>query len=191
MSTLGELLARFLEYLFIWMPRPVYCPPGIEAHVLWRRYKDPVVKRGLWVTVPLFDYFEQIDTRLQASRFEPNTLWTKDGKEAAVGMLLIWRISDPLVAAEALDELGSFVIRSGESVLPELVGKFDLDDMKRKAAGGEGREWGFDQHLRTKLNSLFEKYGIEVTLALLNFTSDRTRTFKLIGSNNELEANLG
>jgi hypothetical protein len=105
-------------------------------------------------------------------------------------MLLLWRIADPLVACTTLDELESFVIRSGEAVLPELVGRFDLADLKRKAAGGEGREWAFDQHLKTRLNAEFVGYGIEVTRALLNFTSDKTRTIKLIGSLPEAAADF-
>ncbi len=48
------------------------------------------------------------------------------------------------------------------------------------AAGGEGRERGFNHHLTRKLGALLAPYGLVVDAAQLNFTSDRVRTFQLI-----------
>jgi len=176
-----ELLARFVEYLFVWFPRPVYTPQ-YEASVVWTGRRDPVVKTGLWAFVPLFQATERVDLRDQATEFEPKVLWTRDGREAAVGMVVVWNVADPLVCCRRVDALGTMVSKLGESVLPELVGKFDLAELKRKAAGGEGREWGFDAHLRLALTQALDTYGLAVSVARLNFTSDRVRTFKLIGS---------
>lgn len=175
-----DLLAKFLEALFIWLPRPMYTP-RYEASVVWTGTRAPVVKRGVWLFHPLFQNTERVDTRAQATEFEPKVLWTKDGKEAAVGMVAVWRIADPLVCCERVDALGELVSKLGESVLPELVGRFELAELKRRAAGGEGREWGFDRHLREELSKALAEYGMAIDAARLNFTSDRVRTFKIIG----------
>ena len=132
-----------------------------------------------------------MDTRAQASEFEPKVLWTRDGCEVAIGMVIVWRVDDPLRCAENVDGLNLLVSKLGEAVLPELVGSFTLDEMKRKAAGGEGREWGINAHLEKRLMAKFEKYGIVIDEACVNFSSDRVRTFKLIGSQNEAVAMSG
>ena len=185
--SLLELLARFIEYLFVWFPRPIYTP-RFEASVVWTGRREPVLKQGLWAFVPLFQQTERVDLRDQATEFEPKVLWTKDGREAAVGMVVVWHVADALVCCKTVDSLGSLMSKLGESVLPELVGKFALEELKRKAAGGEGRGWGFDAHLRLALTQAFEPYGIAVRVARLNFTSDRVRTFKLIGSTQDFSA---
>lgn len=183
--SLLELLAHFLEQLFCWLPRPLYCPK-YEAIVMWTGKRDPTVKQGLMLYIPLFQDHERIDLREFPTEFEPKVLWTKDGKEVAVGMVVLWHVLDPLHCGERMAEVNNLVSKIGESILPELVGRFTLDEFKRKAAGGEGREWAFDQHLKTALNQLLEYYGIIADKARLNFTSDRVRTFKLIGATNEL-----
>lgn len=181
MTGVFELLAKFLEYTTAWLPRPILVP-RFEALVVWTLRGAPRLRQGLVWIVPLVHHTERVDTRSNAVEFEPKILWTKDGREAAVGMVVLWRVADVLKCCEAVDGLADLVSRVGESVLPELVGRFTLEDLKRKAAGGEGKEWGFDTHLRTALAAVFDDYGIAVDRARLNFTSDRVRTLKLIGS---------
>ncbi len=182
---LFELLARFLEYLFVWFPRPILVSK-YEALVRWKLGNPGQLIRGrLTWWMPLIHNIEQIDLRIDATEFEPKVLWTKDGKEVALGMVIAWKVGDPLVCAENVNGLNDLVTKLGESVLPELVGRFSLDDLKRKAAGGEGKEWAFDQHLVTALTSLFKPYGIEVVQARINFTSDKVRTFKVISGGND------
>ena len=176
-----QFIANLLQGITSWFPRPVYCPIS-QADVVWTGKRDPVVKQGLWVHVPLFQEKERIDLRDQPIEFEPKTVWTKDGKTVAVGMVVIWFVEDALLCGTTVDEVDSLVPRSGESVLPETVGAFVLNDFKRKAIGGEGREWAFDTHLRTALSALVKPYGVGIRMARLNFTDDRVRTFKLIGN---------
>jgi regulator of protease activity HflC (stomatin/prohibitin superfamily) len=180
-TSLVDLLSRLLEGAFAWLPRPQVVPE-YAALVRWTLDRPPVLKSGLVWIVPLLHTFERADLRAVPAEFEPKILWTKDGREAAIGMAVVWRVSDPLVYCKAIAYgVSELVSRVGESVLPELVGRFDLDDLKRKAAGGEGREWRFDAHLQTALGKVFEPYGISIDLARINFTSDRVRTLKLIG----------
>lgn len=175
-----EMLAKVIELLVAWIPRPVLVPQ-YEILIRWTLAKDPKALRGLvWVT-PLIHSVERIDLRANGEDFEPKILWTKDGKEAAVGMAVVWRVTDPLLCCQTVDSLPTIVSRIGESVLPELVGAFSLEELRRKAAGGEGREWGFDAHLRRALSATFAPYGITVDMARLNFTGDRVRTLKIIG----------
>jgi regulator of protease activity HflC (stomatin/prohibitin superfamily) len=179
-TSLFDLLSKLLEGLFAWLPRPMLVP-RFRAMARWTLGREPVLKGGLVWIVPLVHEFEQVDLRVNACEFEPKVLWTRDGREVAAGMVVMWRVADPLLLCRSVDGLGALVSKVGESVLPELVGRFDLADLKRKAAGGEGREWGFDQHLCTELDKVFLPYGITVETARLNFTSDRVRTLKLIG----------
>lgn len=178
---LFELFARLLEFLVVWVPRPVYVPKT-DAVGRWTFGRDVTVFTGklIWY-VPLFQQMERVDLRADAMEFEPKVLWTKDGKEAAIGMTVVYRVADPTKCFTTVNGLSMLMARVGESVLPELVGSFTLDELKRKASGGEGREWGFDVHLRRALNTTFADYGISVDRARLNFTSDRVRTFKIIG----------
>lgn len=189
MTGVFELFAKFLEYATAWLPRPVMVP-RFQVLVRWTLRGAPRECQGLTWIVPLVHHYEQVDMRTNAVEFEPKILWTKDGREAAVGMVVLWRIASALKCCETIDGLGEIVGRVGESVLPELVGEFTLEELKRKAAGGEGREWGFDQHLRRALGQVFEPYGITVDRARLNFTSDRVRTFKLIGSGSPASFNV-
>ena len=170
-----------MEGAFAWLPRPELVP-RFEAMVRWTLAGPPKLIGGLVWIIPLIHRYERMDLRGNAYEFEPKILWTRDGREVAVGMVVVWRVVDPLLLCTMVDDLGLIVSKLGESVLPELVGEFDLEALKRKAAGGEGREWGFDQHLRRALSAVFESYGITVDRARLNFTSDRVRTLKLIGS---------
>lgn len=183
--SLFDLIAKLLEYLVVWVPRPLLVAK-YEAVIRWMTGHNPTRIYGLTWWMPLIHQIERIDLRIDATEFEPKVLWTRDGKEVAIGMVIAWRVCDPVRCAETVNGLGTLVSRLGESVLPELVGQFTLEQLKRKAAGGEGREWAFDQHLRTALDRLFEPYGIEVASARVNFTSDRVRTFKLIGAQNEV-----
>lgn len=176
-----DLIARLLEGIFAWLPRPVLVP-RITAMVRWTLAREPVVCRGLVWIIPLIHRYETVDLRVNATEFEPKVLWTKDGKEAAVGMAVLWKIANPLSLCQEVDGYMELINRAGESVLPELVGRLTLDELKRKAAGGEGREWAFDRHLRDALDAAFARYGIVIDMARLNFTSDRIRTLKLIGS---------
>lgn len=180
MTSLLDLLSRLLEALFAWLPRPELVP-RTDALVRWTLDRPPVLKRGLVWIVPLIHHTERVDLRVNACEFEPKILWTKDGREVAVGMVVLWRVTDALRLCAEVDDLHLLVSKVGESVLPQLVGEMDLEDMKRKAAGGEGREWAFDAQLRTRLKNIFEPFGIAVDTARLNFTSDRVRTLKLIG----------
>lgn len=181
MSGLLDLLAKFLEHAFSWLPRPEMVP-RTQALIRWTFKKAPVNLHGIVWIIPLFHAYEKIDLRAEACEFEPKVLWTKDGHEAAVGMTVIWKVSDPLLLCETVDDIDNLVSKIGEAVLPELVGKWPLADLKRKATGGEEREWGFDTHLKRALETILNPYGITVELARLNFTSDRVRTFKLISS---------
>ena len=175
-----ELLARFLEYLFCWFPRPVYVSK-VEAAVRWTLGRPPVLFTGtVFLLVPLFQQYEMMDLRADAVVFPPRTYWTKDLKEATVGMVVVWRVSDPVLCATTVNGLNDMVKELGATVLPELVGDFTLDELKRKAAGGEGRERGFSFHLQRKLAALLAPYGLAVDAAQLNFTADRTRTFLLV-----------
>jgi regulator of protease activity HflC (stomatin/prohibitin superfamily) len=179
-TSLFDLLSRLLEGLFAWLPRPVLVPQ-FRAMARWTLARPPMLKSGLVWVVPLVHEYELVDLRVNACEFEPKVLWTKDGREVAVGMLVMWRVSDPLLLCRGVDGMRGLVSRVGESVLPELVGRFDLEALKRKAAGGAAGEWGFDEHLRIELDKVFAPYGITVETARLNFTSDRVRTYKLIG----------
>jgi len=180
MADLFALLSRFIEYLFCWLPRPVYVS-RIATAVRWTFGHAPRTFSGkiFWI-VPLFQSYEELDLRADAVVFPPRVYWTKDGKEAAVGMVVVWRIGDAVRCAETVNGLNDMVRELGSTVLPELVGDFTLDELKRKAAGGEGRERGFNHHLTRKLGALLMPYGIAVDEAQLNFTSDRVRTFQLI-----------
>lgn len=181
MSSVFDLIARLIEGLFVWLPRPDLVPQ-FEVMIRWTLERDPVVKTGLVWIIPLIHRWEKVDLRRYAFEFEPKVLWTKDGKEVAIGMLVLWRVEDPLTFCKSLDDPEQIVSRMGEAVLPELVGAFALEDLKRKAAGGEGRQWGFDTHLLKALASAFAPYGIVVEKARLNFTSDKVRTLKIITS---------
>jgi regulator of protease activity HflC (stomatin/prohibitin superfamily) len=189
MNGLDAILSLFGEILRMavsWLPRVMYVP-RFETVVRWSFGREPVEISGqVFLFIPLFQNSERVDRRVQATEFEPKVLWTKDGREAALGMVVLWRVDRPKLCCETVDQLGLLVAKLGESVLPELVGSLTLDELKRKAAGGEGREWGFDTHLRRALLAAFEPYGITVERARVNFTSDRVRTFKLIGSSNEM-----
>lgn len=176
-----DLIAKFLEYLVVWVPRPVLVPK-FEALVRWTLARDPRVLRGFVWYVPLIHTVERIDQRAQATEFEPKVLWTRDGREVAIGMAVVWRVDEPVVCAERVDGLGLLVSKLGESVLPEVVAALTLEELKRKAAGGEGREWGINAHLERRLATVFEEYGIVIDKARVNFTSGEVRTIKLIGS---------
>jgi regulator of protease activity HflC (stomatin/prohibitin superfamily) len=176
-----DLIAKLLEAAFAWLPRPVLVP-RIESMVRWTLSRPPTLQAGLVWIIPLIHHYEIVDLRSYCYEFEPKVLWTRDGKEVAVGMAVLWRVDDPVKFGSSLDDPVQIVNRLGESVLPELVGGFTLDELKRKAAGGSGREWAFDTHLRKALGTAFEPYGIVVEMARLNFTSDKVRTLKLIGS---------
>jgi regulator of protease activity HflC (stomatin/prohibitin superfamily) len=179
-TSLFDLLSRLLEGLFAWLPRPVLVAKT-SALVRWTLARDPVLKQGLVWVVPLIHSTETVDLRTDAYTFEPQVLWTKDGREAAIGMVVLWRVDDPLKLCELVNQLAAFVSKTAESVLPPIVGEFDLEVLKRKAAGGAPGEWAFDTHLRVALNKVFNPYGIEIESARLNYTSDRVRTLKLIG----------
>lgn len=186
LDAIFAILAELLKAALSWLPRPLYAP-RFEAVVRWTFGRNPRTFSGcvLW-HVPLFQDFERIDLRVDATEFEAKVLWTADGREVAVGMVIVWRVADALRCAERVNGLGYLVAKVGESVLPELIGSFTLEDLKRKVAGGEGREWGINAHLERKLSAAFAEYGIAVDRARVNFTSDRVRSFKLIGSGNDL-----
>lgn len=179
-----DLIARLFEYLVVWVPRPLLVPP-IQSCVRWTLGNEPVRLYGLSWWMPLIHQIEHIDLRVDATEFEPKVLWTRDGKEAAIGMVIVWRVADPVLCARTVNGLGELVSRLGESVLPELVGRFSLEELKSKAAGGAGREWAFDTHLRKSLGECFAPYGIAIESARVNFTSERVRCFKIIGASNE------
>lgn len=181
MSSLFDLLSRILEGLFAWLPRPVLIP-RIDALVRWTLGRSPVVRQGLVWIVPLIHHSERVDLRVNAYTFEPQVLWTKDGKEAAVGMVVLWRVSDALKLCETVDDLQHLVSKMAESVLPETVGRFALDELKARATGTADGKWGFDTLLQSALSKVFEPYGIAIENARLNFTSDRVRTLKVIGA---------
>ena len=185
LDAIFTVLGEILRVLVSWLPRPVYVSRR-EALVRWTLGREPRLFSGAVACyVPLFQEIERIDLRVDPAEFEPKVLWTRDGREVAVGMVIVWRVGDPLRCATLVNGLGYLVSRLGESVLPELVGSFTLEELKRKAAGGEGREWGINAHLERKLRAKFEPYGITVDEACVNFMSDRVRTFKLIGSGND------
>jgi regulator of protease activity HflC (stomatin/prohibitin superfamily) len=180
-TSLFDLLARLLEGAFAWLPRPRVVPQ-FEALVRWTLDHPPVLVRGLVWVVPLVHRTETADLRQWGTDFEPKILWTRDGREVAIGMAVVWHVADPLTFCTTISGgVDGIVARVGETVLPELVGQFDLLDLKRKAAGGEAREWGLDTHLRRDLQGVLGPYGIVVDRARVNFTSDRVRTLKLIG----------
>ena len=178
---LFDLFARLLEHAFAWCPRPIYVPLP-KMLVRWTGERLPVARRGLCVWVPLFQEIEVIDLREQAAEFEPKVLWTKDGRDVGVGMVVVWQVEDAILTCTMVDDIDLFVVRVGESVLPELVGGFDMEELKRKAAGGSSHEWGFDTHLRQALRNKFKRYGLKIVSARLNFTTERVRTIKLVGS---------
>lgn len=181
MTSLLDLLSRLLEGAFAWLPRPVLVP-RFTGLVRWTLANEPVLKRGLVWIVPLIHTYERADQRAYGTEFEPKILWTRDGREVAIGMAVVWHVEDALLFCTTIASgVDALVARVGETVLPELVGRFDMADLKRKAAGGEAREWAFDAHLATALGKVFAPYGIVVDTARLNFTSDRVRTLKLIG----------
>jgi regulator of protease activity HflC (stomatin/prohibitin superfamily) len=177
---LFDLLAKLFEALFAWLPRPVLVP-RTDVLVRWTMGRPPVALSGLCWTVPLFHYTEQFDQRMNAYNFEPQILWTKDGKEAAVGMVVLWHIADPLKLGETVFDAQAFVSKTAESVLPPLVGRFDLAELKQRAAGPTDSKWAFETLLERDLNAVFKPYGIAVESARLNFTSDRVRTFRMVG----------
>ncbi len=180
--SLLDVLAQLLQYLTCWLPRPIIAPAGIKAVVRWRLSLDPRVLYGFVVVIPLIDKWEEIDLRFDPTEFEPVVVWTRNGRDVAVGMVIVWRVGDPLLCARRVNDLTRLVSKLGESLLPELVGEFDLEDFKRKAAGGEGRQWSLNAHLTTRARSLLIPYGIEVEQVRSNFTTERVRTFKLIGA---------
>ncbi len=175
-----ELLAKIIEGLFCWLPRPVYVSRAWAA-VQWTLGRNPKVHRGkVFLQTPLVQEYEEVDMRADAVVFPPRVYWTKDGKEAAVGMVVVWRVEDPLIVATTINGLDDFVREQGATALPELVGDFTLEELKRRAAGGEGKERGFSHFLKKKLNDLFAPYGIAIDSAQLNYTSDKVRTIQLV-----------
>lgn len=185
LDAIFAIVGEILKAAVSWLPRPLYVP-RFEAVVRWTLGRNPRVFSGcvLW-HVPLLQEYERIDLRADATEFPPVVLWTKNGEEVALGMVIVWRVGDPLRCAEQVNGLGYLVAKVGESVLPELVGSFTLEELRRKAAGGEGREWGVNAHLERKLAAAFAEYGITVDRARVNFTSSRVRAFKLIGTEND------
>ncbi len=183
-SGLLDLLAAFIQYLVAWVPRPLKVPPT-DALVRWTLGGEPHLVERWGVNVPLIHTLERIDLRADCTEFEPKNLWTQDGKVVSLGMAVIWRVGDPLTCARKVNDLGTFVTKLGESVLPEFVGSYTLDDFKRRCAGGEGREWGANALLRSRLRARFEEYGIAIDDAFVNFTDDKVQTIKLISGGND------
>jgi hypothetical protein len=181
---LFDLLANLLQYLVVWVPRPFLVNPT-QAYVRWTLGGAPKLVKGWGLNIPLIHQSERMDVRTDACECEPKNLWTKDGFVIALGIAFSWRISDPLRVASRINDLHTFTARMAESVLPELVGTYTLADFKRRCAGGEGRQWGANALLRTKLQGLFDDYGISIDEAYVNFTDDKVQTIKLIGGGNE------
>lgn len=176
---LFDLIAQGIHYLTAWLPRPLLIVRTQRA-VVWFLWFKPRVLYGLIGIIPLLEEHEVYDLRWDAEQFAPQTLWTKDAKDVALGLVVVWRVKDPLKAAESVNDLADMVEEVSESVLPELVAGFTLEELQRKVAGGEGREWSFNQHLTTRAGKLLERYGLEVDYARVNFTASRPRTFNLL-----------
>ena len=181
-----EILGQFLQYLVVWVPRPLLVP-SYEAVVIWTMGRAPKLARAFTVFTPLFQRMERYDRRWDADAFEPQMLWTKDGREVSIGVVVVWRVADPIVLATRVNKLQGFVGEIVEAMLPELVGDLDLADFKRKAAGGEAGERSLNARLTMKTRNALQPYGIEVDYARVNFTSSSVRTIKLIGAANGAE----
>lgn len=174
---LFDLLAQFVQALFVWLPRPFLVPPT-RAHVRWTLGREGYLVTRWGLHVPLIHSREEIDIRADALECEPKVLWTSDGHAVAVGIALVYHVSDPLTVAVQINGLDLFTAKLAESVLPEFVGTYTLDEFKRRCAGkGEKPgEWGANALLRARLRARFEKYGIEIDDAFVNFTDDRVRS---------------
>lgn len=186
MMGLFELLAALIQYLVAWVPRPFLVPPT-HAYVRWTLGREGYLVKRWGLYIPLIHSREEIEMRADALECEPKVLWTRDGKTVAVGMALVWHISDPLLVAGKINGLDAFVSKLAESVLPEFVGTYNLDEFKKRCAGKGDKpgEWGANALLRGRLRTRFESYGIEIDDAFVNFTDDRIRSLKIIGSGNE------
>ena len=68
-----------------------------------------LVNPGLYAEVPLYERWEDYSILWDASEFRPCVLVTKDGREVAVGFVLIWRVAEPLTAATTIDEAEAMV----------------------------------------------------------------------------------
>lgn len=180
MTGLGQILGQVLEILTDLIPRPVYVP-RCQRGAVWFLWWGPWSVYGPLIVWPICMELETIDVREDATVFEPTVLWTKDGREVAVGAVLTWAVGDAKVALDTVNDITSFVGEKLESVLPTLVGQYDLEELQRKAAGGEGREWALNRHLLSATVALLEPYGIRVIDARVNFTS-RARVFRLLQS---------
>ncbi len=178
---LFDLLAQFLQYLVSWVPRPILVPEFM-ACVRWTLGRQPELVTAWGIEIPLIHHIERCDLRWDATEYEPKILWTKDGHEVALGMVIMWKITDPLLCASSVNDLHAFAQEIGESILPEIVGRYTLAEFKSKAAGGEEGQWALNTHLTRNAKKLFSQYGVEIDYARVNFTSDRVRTLKHIGS---------
>lgn len=180
MGALGDILGKVLEILTDFIPRPIFVPKRERAAV-WLMWWGPWSLYGPFIHWPIFMDYELYDIREDATVFDAPVLWSKDGKEVAIGAVLTWRVVDPKIVATEINDFSDWVGEKVESILPKLVAQYTLEDLQRKVAGGEGREWGLNRHLFEAAKAFLEPRGFEVIDVRINFTA-KTRVFRLLQS---------
>jgi regulator of protease activity HflC (stomatin/prohibitin superfamily) len=156
-----EIVAQFFQYVTAWIPRPRHVV-SVERHVRWRFGNEPtLIGPGLYAEVPLFERWEAYSVLWDANEFRPCVLVTADGREVAVGFVLIWRIAEPLTTATTIDDAEAMVGEVGESLLPDVISAHNWADLM-------GSTKKANQQLKTEANRLLREYGLEVKKARIN-----------------------